>query len=185
MKAKILKLSLILLLFGFTTAGCQKDEIIDVRYPFKLQYAIHNEEGQEVKRIKEGENFYIYFSIENISENDSPIDDHYLFGNDELFKVFQRSTSNNISYIAGLQLLGCDENLGCLGQARSKFEYVLPWSSTKDSSMIVICCRYKLEKQPPLSIGKYLIKYTGNIPYYYRNENSEIESNETGSYNLA
>lgn len=186
MKTRILKLSLIALLLGVTTAGCQEDEIINEHYPFKLHYAIINEQGQEITQIKEGENFYFYFSIENTGERDTPIDDHHLFGNDELFNIYQNNTSNNnsISYIGGIQFLGCDKNLGCLGQARTKFEYVLPWSSSKDSSISIMCCHYKLERQSPLSIGKYLIKYTGSIPYFYRLESGEIESNETGSYNL-
>ena len=186
MKIKIFKLSVFILLFSFISAGCQEDEIIDERYPFKLHYAIQNEQGQEVTQIKQGENFYFYFSIENTSERDTPIDDHHLFGNNELFNIYQNSTSNNnsISYIGGIQFLGCDKNLGCLGQAWTKFEYVLPWSSSRDSSINVLCCHYALEKQSPLPIGKYLIKYTGSIPYYYENESGNIVGDETDNYNL-
>jgi len=186
MKTKVVKLSVVLLFLVFVTAGCQEDESVSERYPFKLHYAIQNEQGQEVTRIREGEDFYIYFSVENISDRDSPINDHHLFGNDELFKVYQRSASDNsdISYIAGIQLLGCDENLGCLGQAKTKFEYNLPWSSSKDTSINVMCCHYKLEKHSSLSPGKYLIKYTGSIPYYYGLESGEIVSDETDNYNL-
>jgi len=186
MKTEVIKLGTILLLLAFIPAGCQEDEIIDEHYPFKLHYAIINEQGQEVAQIKQSENFYIYFSIENISENDSPIDDHHLFRNDELFNIYQNNTSNDnsISYVAGIQLLGCDENLGCLGQADTKFEYNLPWLSPKDTSVNVMCCHYKLEKHSSLFPGKYLIKYTGRIPYYYKLESGEIVNDETDNYNL-
>ncbi len=185
MKPKILKLSLIILLFGFTTAGCQKDEIIDENYPFKLHYAIQNEQGHEAIRFYEGENFFIYFSIENTGDRDCPIDDHHLFGNGELFKVYKYTPDKKeFSYVGGIQNLGCDENLGCLGQANIKFEFNLPWSTTVDSTVNIMCCHYKLKNQPPLPIGKYLIKYTGSIPYYYRLDSGEIEGDETGSYNL-
>jgi hypothetical protein len=149
-----------------------------------LHYAIINEEGQEITQIKQDENFYFYFSIENTSERDTPIDDHHLFGNNELFKVFNYDNLNDEVYAGGIQPTICLEVGGCLGQANTKFEFNLPWSSLKDTSINVLCCYYHLEKQSPLPIGKYLIKYTGSIPYYYKLESGEIEGNETGSYDL-
>ena len=184
MKFRIFKLSLITLLFSFTTAGCQEDEIIDEHYPFKLHYAIQNEQGQEVTQINQGENFYFYFSIENTSDRNTPIDDHHLFGNDELFKVFNYDNLNNEEYAGEIQSTVCSQVGGCLGQANTKFEFKLPWSSLKDTSINVICCYYLLEKQSSLPIGKYLIKYTGSIPYYYENESGDIVGDETHNYNL-
>lgn len=185
MKPIILKLSTVILLFAFISAGCQKDELIDEHYPFKLHYTIKNEDGQEVTRLKEGEDFYIYFSIENISDRHSPIDDHHLFGNDELFKVFEYDTSQKeYLYKGGIEGKICTQVKGCLGQANTKFEFNLPWSATVDSTVNVMCCTYELKKQPSLPVGKYLIKYTGSIPYYYKIESGEIEGDETRNYNL-
>jgi len=184
MKIKIFKLSVIILLFSFISAGCQEDEIIDERYPFKLHYAIQNGQGQEVTQIKQGENFYFYFSIENTSERDTPIDDHHLFGNNELFKVFIYDNLNDEVYAGEIQSTICSQVGGCLGQANTKFEFKLPWSSLKDTSINVVCCYYLLEKQSPLPIGKYFIKYTGSIPYYYENESGNIVGDETDNYNL-
>ncbi len=91
----LLLLPLCVVLLG---AGCQEDEIVDEHYPFKLHYAIKNEQGQEVTQIKEGENFYFYFSIENTGERDTPIDDHSLFGNNELFKMIIRIYTQRYFY---------------------------------------------------------------------------------------
>lgn len=182
MKKKVLKLSLILLSFEFTTAGCQKDEIIDVRYPFKLQYAIHNEEGQEVTRIKEGENFYIYFSIENTSDRHASIDKHELFFNNELFNIYDRN--NNTIVGNPVERNVCLAKMGCLGQPHVKNEITIPYPLKNDTTVGFMCCSYKLYKFPELPQGKYFIKYTASIPFFYITDTHQVESHETGNYNL-
>ena len=182
MKLKILKLSLILLLFGVTTAGCQDDEIIDEHYPFKLHYAIINEQGQEITQIKQGENFYIYFSIENTSDKHASIDNHQLFFNDELFNIYSKSQLILVGTPVERQL--CLGIMGCEGEPHVKNEIALLYPLKNDTTISFMCCSYDLTKSSELQAGKYEIKYTASIPYFYITDDHQVESHETNSYNL-
>ena len=79
--SKLIQFTLLLFVFSVVVvgAGCQKENLVDNLYPFKLHYAIQNEQGQEVRQIKEGESFSIYFSIENTSNRDAAIYYHHQF----------------------------------------------------------------------------------------------------------
>lgn len=183
MKRKILKLSTIILLFAFISAGCQKeDEIVDERYPFKLHYAIQDENGNEVSQIKEGETFFINFSIENTSDTHAAINNHHLFFNDELFNIYELANSKLIGTLVERNI--CTDNMGCGGQPNVKNEIAVPYPIKNDTTIEFMCCNYNLEKFPEISEGKYMVKYTGNIAYYYIKDNYEIEHHETGNYSL-
>lgn len=181
MKTKVLKLSTILLLLAFIPAGCQEDEIIDEHYPFKLHYAIQNEHGQEVTQIKEGEKFLIYFSIENTSDRHASINNHHLFFNDELFNIYN---SDNVILGTPVETDICIEIMGCEGKPHVKNEIAVPYPLKSDTTVGFMCCNHKLYKFPNLSAGKYLIKYTASIPYFYITDNHQVEAHDTDNYNL-
>ena len=77
MNQEILKLSLIILLFGFMTAGCQKDDIFELNVGDKnaviqkevngieFKFCLLNEAGEPATVFNEGENFTFQFSIKN------------------------------------------------------------------------------------------------------------------------
>ncbi|MEZ5107300.1 MAG: hypothetical protein R2757_22535 [Draconibacterium sp.] len=182
MKLTILKQILFALLLVFTTAGCQEDEIIDEHYPFKLHYAIQNEHGQEVTQIKEGEKFFIYFSIENTSDRHASINKHHLFFNNELFNIYNKNSYTVVG--TPVERTICLNIMGCEGEPHVKNEINVPYPLKNDTTIGFMCCSYNLAKFPNLSAGKYLIKYTANIPYFYITDDHQVESHETDSYNL-
>ena len=185
MKPTILKLSLFVLLFGVTTAGCQKDESEETEeynYPFMLHYSIKNEEGQDITRIKEGDKFFIYFSIENITDKDASIDNQNSFFNDELFNIYKKEDHTLLGNPVKLNL--CTTIMGCNGRSHIKNEIEVEYPLQNDTIIGFMCCSHKFAKYPELSAGKYYIKYTASVPYFYITEDYQVEPHETGNYNL-
>ncbi len=175
----LLVLPLCVVLLG---AGCQEDEIIDEHYPFKLRYTIQNEQGQDVTQIKEGEDFFIYFSIENISEKHASINNHNLFFNSELFNIYSKDQNTLVG--TPVQLNVCLSIMGCEGEPHVKNEIAVPYPLKNDTTIGFMCCSYNLTKFPELPAGKYLIKYTAGIPYFYITDEYQVESHETSNYDL-
>jgi hypothetical protein len=166
--------------------GCEKEESLNEQDLFKLHYAIQNEKGEKATRLKEGENFYIYFSIENISNKDISIYDHHLFGNNELFNVYKYDSNTNDYIIIGnmIEIETCLDIYGCLVEAHSINELKVPWAIEEDIEFGIMCCNYKMKKQPILSVGKYIIKYTGHISYSVMNDNDIVEYFDTDQYSI-
>lgn len=77
MKPKIVKLSTIILLFSFLTAGCQKDEIWELQISdeeavilkevngVEFKFCLLNEQGEPATVFNEGENLTFQFAIKN------------------------------------------------------------------------------------------------------------------------
>lgn len=161
--------------------GCSKENIINDLYPFKIYYVILNEQGIETNRIKEGNNFYIQFSIKNTSGKDVLITNHHSFANNELFNVYRLDNENNITIVENQAMQGiCLDVGGCFKEADIK----VPWVNERDTVIGLMCCNYELMKRKHLPIGKYMLQYTGNIEYDFTTGNSETDSSKTGNYNI-
>lgn len=183
MKLKILKLSVFCLVFALMGASCQDDDLITENYPFRLEYYIQNGKGEKVTKIKKGENFYIYFSMENISDKHWSISQDYQVFNGELFNIYKKSSSSIVG--VPMELEFCEEIFGCLGEPHVKYEKSVVYPVENDTHEWFLCCGYKLSKLPELTTGSYFIKYTGSIPYYELNANYEVIDYETEDYDLS
>ncbi|MCG6191570.1 hypothetical protein [Maribellus maritimus] len=125
MELKILKLSLIVLLFGVTTAGCQKDDFFELNIGdedaiiqkevngIEFKFCLLNEQGEPSTVFDEGENFTFQFSIKNNTGKSLIFHDYSFYENVDFFSVHNRThnfgrpfgllpgylTSNEMRYI--------------------------------------------------------------------------------------
>lgn len=173
---------IIILLIVYISTGCQKDTLIAENFPFLLEYYVCNENGEKTTNFREGESFYIYFSIENTSDTNFPINNHNLFFNNELFNIYEESGARVVG--TPLEKGICYEVMGCQGQAHIKYDISVTYPIENDTTLGFMCCGYNLTKFPVIPIGEYMIKYTGSIPYFILNEDHEVVEYETEDYNL-
>ena len=99
MKIKIFKLSVIILLFSFISAGCQKDDIFELDIGdenavilkeidgIEFKFCLLNEQGEPSTIFNEGENFTFQFSFKNLGKDTIIVTTEFVY--DEFFRVYQ------------------------------------------------------------------------------------------------
>jgi len=99
MKIKIFKLSVIVLLFSFISAGCQKDDIFELDIGdenavilkeidgIEFKFCLLNEQGEPSTMFNEGENFTFQLSIKNSKDESLPFFDYGFLKRKDFFAV--------------------------------------------------------------------------------------------------
>lgn len=121
MKTKILKLSVLLLLFSFITAGCQKDDIFELNIGdenaviqkeidgIEFKFCLLNEQGDPSTVFEEGENFTFHFSFKNLKEDTIIVTTEFVY--DEFFRVYQVIETEHIDKGKPWSGIWCDFSL--------------------------------------------------------------------------
>lgn len=180
MKTIILKLSTLVLLFGFITAGCKKDDFFELQIGDKnavithevngieFKFCLLNELGQPATIFNEGENFYFQFSIKN--NNNEAIGFQYDFINSDFFKIKSKTNDYGKSW----------QSIFCQYIAQIPSDYIiksnetkslwLPWIITNDNSKNIFPFCPTTEKLA-LKTGNYYTEL--NLMFNYTIKQSE------------
>lgn len=172
----IFKLSTVILLFSFITAGCRKDDIFELDIGdenaviqhqvngIEFKFCLLNEEGEPATVFNEGENFTFQFSFRNLKKDTIIVTTEFIYN--EFFRVYQVSGDNLIDKGKPWTGVWCDFSLNPQEFILTPNKMVtmqFPWILNVNSiNFSPLCSNIKLEH---LDIGKYLTGFDLNFHY--------------------
>jgi len=177
MKIKILKLSVIILLFSFISAGCQKDDIFELDIGdenaviqkevngIEFKFCLLNEQGEPSTIFDEGENFTFQFSFKNLKEDTIIVTTEFV--DDEFFRVYQVIGTEHIDKGKPWSGIWCDFSLTPQELVISKMDtgiISIPWTVDRGTMSYSPLCSFKTKKKP-LNIGRYQTSFDLNFHY--------------------
>jgi hypothetical protein len=189
MKPKILKLSAIILLFSYLTAGCQKDEIWELQIGdeetvilkevngVEFKFCLLNEQGEPATVFNEGENFTFQLTIKNNKEESLPFFDSGFLKLKDFFAVNSKNKYFGKPYLYDLSTDSNFDTYPILHwlQADSISSFTDTWINDNND-------RLKMEGKSifplnsPLGKGRYYTGFTYNFTYGFQDKDPVYES---------
>ncbi len=175
MKCNTLKLSTVILLFAFISAGCQKDEQIhnpEVEFVFKLL-----NDGSESKTVfNEGENFNFYFKIET---NDTIWKFYRLINDDpNFFRVYRIEDENYVDVGTPFRGKWC-HTIYCACGHKTPFIFELPWETGLEATDIINQSVYPpfcmFNETSSLPKGKYITYFDDEVEFVRCDNKHELD----------
>jgi len=191
---KTLKLSAIILLFSFISAGCQKDDIFELDIGdenaviqkevngIEFKFCLLNEQGEPATVFNEGENFTFHFSFKNNTQDTIIVSPKFV--NDDFFRVFSIQNSKKqdlgkpydkvwcspLYVITPNPLIIKPANTGGLE---------CPWVLMEGYNAIPFCVN---ERKEYLDIGRYFTKL--ELDFQYSKGKKEFKINDKFKINF-
>lgn len=175
MKTKVVKLSVVLLLFAFVTAGCQEEEdLFEIQIGDKnaviqkeidgieFKFCLLNEEGEPSTVFNEGENFTFQFSIKNNTGKSLIFSDYSFYKNDDFFSVQSNTQNLGRPFEILTGYLSSDEMRYIHDGMSSSF--ICPWQDNREEFFTMYGAFKGLSKMA-LKNGKYVTAFTHNFQF--------------------
>ena len=174
MKTKILKLSTVILLFAFITAGCQKDYIFELNIGDKnavivqevngieFKFCLLNEQGEPATVFYKGENFTFQFSIKNNTKDTLPFFDYGFYNLNDFCAVssIDKSYGKPFSFINNTT----SEISRLLPPGEEHYKFAVPWHDERDD-WVYFWAQFESTKQPLLIKGRYYTQFAYAFPF--------------------
>ena len=176
MKIKILKLSTVILLFAFISAGCQKDDVFELQIGdenaviehevdgIEFKFCLLNEQGEPATVFNEGENFTFQFSFKNLKTDTVIVTTEFVY--DNFFRVYQISENELVDKGKPWTGIWCDysgrpQEIKVVPNTISQLNS--PWNLVENIyDYYPLCVRGKDD----LAIGKFITSF--DLKFHYQ-----------------
>jgi len=191
MKLKILRLSLVALMFAATTVGCQdENDLFELQIGdenaviqkkvdgIEFKFCLLNEQGESATIFSEGENFTFLFAIKNRRSEHLPFYDYGYYELNDFLTV----KSDEKSYGRPFLFKGYNptKELRWLRTAEDysynySYNFMVPWHDKRDQWKSYWGF-FESTKQPYLKKGKYFTQFAYNFSFGMPGKEPELET---------
>ena len=194
MKQKILKLSTVILLFAFISAGCQKDDdIFEIQIGdenaviehevngIEFKFCLLNEQGKPATVFNEGENFTFQFNIKNFRNESLPFYDYGYLKQSDFFSVRSSNKSygqpfNFVGYQITKEMRWLLDEEYLNDNTLPSYEFSVPWKDDRENWQLLWGV-FEGMNQELLDKGRYYTQFSYQFTFGDRNEEPELKTN--------
>jgi hypothetical protein len=150
-----------------------ENPVIDVKVDdFSINFYLLNEDGVKTNKFNEGENFYLHFSIKNVSENEYYFVPRFASESyvNTFFNVFKATGEDLGKSIESIMT----NTIGLAGYTFDPNEeviYEFPWLFHSETSWEYKWTHYRSKTRLPLEKGQYYTGFDSEFIFHPRGDN--------------